>query len=105
MVRHCPLGCGPTSTDTCLFCAPGCFLRVVCVGTARKNKLKTLSILGDDRGTLQRLMCTERDPQGLVNSASERVVERFVVSASEGREAVYRALVICVPCQPQVPKS
>ena len=38
-------------------------------------------------------------------SATSPLFERFVVSASEGREAVYRALVICVPCQPQVPES
>ena len=38
-------------------------------------------------------------------SATSLVFKRFLVSASEGREAVHTALVICVPSQPQVPES
>ena len=71
--RHCSLGCRP-KLQTHVSFVPGDFLCVVCVGTARGSRLGTLSILGDDRGTLQGQMCTERDPQGLVNSAFERAV-------------------------------
>ena len=71
------------------------------------------SILGDDRDRhTARANVHGKRPTGIGaqrlgegGSAMSPLFERFVVSASEGREAVCRALVICVPCQPQVPES
>ena len=63
--------------------------------------------LGDDRGTLQGQMCTEKDPQCSVYSAREKVAVPRHSSFLLPRvgKLVYRALAKCVPCQPQVSGS